>query len=161
MAERSVNCYKCGGDGHYARNCPQSKSCLMQTRPSPPAPATTAVSPDISPASALRPARNEEVVTEIESVGTTEIEETEERTPESATTVASQDTSRGTAESQKKEKRAERTSATTAASTGTFRGSVLMEGRGRKTSATTAMRLGTWQETAPTSEMVIVLSIIE
>lgn len=27
MSDRPVNCFKCGGDGHFARNCPQS-TCL-------------------------------------------------------------------------------------------------------------------------------------
>lgn len=150
MTDRSVNCYKCGGDGHYARNCPQSKPFPMQTRPSPPAPASTVASPDISPASAPRPDRNAEEAMEIESEGTTETGETDARTPGSATTAASQDTSRETAGSPRGAteatevigERRERTSATIAASTDTFLGSVPTEERGRRTSATTAMSLG-------------------
>jgi len=44
MAEKGINCFKCGGDGHFARNCPQSNSLLTQTT----IPATTAQLPAIS-----------------------------------------------------------------------------------------------------------------
>lgn len=44
MAEKGINCFKCGGDGHFARNCPQSNPFLTQTTIL----ATTAESPGIS-----------------------------------------------------------------------------------------------------------------
>ena len=44
MAEKGTNCFKCGGDGHFARKCPQSNPFLTQTTIL----ATTAESPGIS-----------------------------------------------------------------------------------------------------------------
>ena len=56
MSERPVNCFKCGGDGHYARNCPQSKKPLMQIS-NQQALATTAENRDIFRGSAPSPER--------------------------------------------------------------------------------------------------------
>ncbi len=167
MTDRSVNCYKCGGDGHYARNCPQSNPPTMQTsnRRLPPALASIAASLDISPASALNPESNAEEATVIARiVETEEIEATAEtvanggstvivvRIPGSATTVESQDTSPVTAGSRTRGTREVRTSATTVGSMGTSRGSVLRGEIDARTSATTAMRPDTWHATAPTSD---------
>lgn len=35
MTDRPVNCFKCGGDGHFARNCPQSTPILSETKITP------------------------------------------------------------------------------------------------------------------------------
>ena len=35
MTDRQVNCFKCGGDGHFARNCPQSTLILSETKITP------------------------------------------------------------------------------------------------------------------------------
>ena len=51
MTERQANCFKCGGDGHIARNCPQCIHSLIQ----PPMPATTAENQATSLGNALRP----------------------------------------------------------------------------------------------------------
>jgi hypothetical protein len=51
MSERQVNCFKCGGDGHISRNCPQCIHIPIQ----PPILATTAENQDTSPEIALRP----------------------------------------------------------------------------------------------------------
>lgn len=54
MTERQLNCFKCGGDGHIVRNCPQCIHFIIQ----PPMPATTAENQDTSPESALRQNKN-------------------------------------------------------------------------------------------------------
>jgi hypothetical protein len=51
MTEKQVNCFKCGGDGHIARNCPQ---CILPSK-QPTMPATTVENQDTSQEIALRP----------------------------------------------------------------------------------------------------------
>ena len=48
MTDKPVNCFRCGGDGHYARNCPQCTSTLTQ----PTTPVTIVDNPDTSPETA-------------------------------------------------------------------------------------------------------------
>jgi len=50
MAERTVNCFKCGVDGHMARACPQCITALIQ----PTTPVITADNPDTSPETVLK-----------------------------------------------------------------------------------------------------------
>ena len=88
MSERPVNCFRCGGDGHYARNCPQCT--YINTQPT--IPATIVHNLDTSPEIALKNSnklpREEE---KEEKEGTEEIEEMKDVPKPSATAVEDTD----------------------------------------------------------------------
>lgn len=159
--ERAINCFKCGGDGHFARNCPQSTILTIQIALEA-APATIAAKLVTSLGSALNLEADREEVREaengeetVEDMAAMEIATEEPAEIGSATTARATAILPGTAlptkedeETVETEEIAEEKLASRARRKAISPETALKETARTRTSATNATKSATWPEIA-------------